>query len=82
MSSDNCDDCKDFERELEHAKVQIQTLERLIEGQKDQIDSFKETAGHGQQEMMKIFVTMQQSTMELNARLLKLVETLAVQPKK
>lgn len=82
MSSDNCDDCKDFERELEHAKIQIQTFDKLVAAQKDQIDSLKEGEGRDRQETLKVFVQMQQSTMELNARLLKLIETLAVAPKK
>lgn len=81
MSADNCDDCKDFERELEHAKTQIQTFERLVESQKDQIDHLKETVDRGGENAMKVLVQLQQLTSEQNARLLQLVEKLALSPK-
>lgn len=81
MSSDNCDDCKDFERELDHAKAQIQTFERLVETQKDQIDHLKETAGHGSETALKLVAQIQQQMMEVNARLLGLVEKIALAPK-
>lgn len=81
MSADNCDDCKDFERELEHAKTQIQTFERLVDSQKDQIEQLKESVEKGGENAMKILVQMQHSTLELNNRLLQLVEKLALSAK-
>ena len=81
MSSDNCDDCKDLEKELDHAKVQIQTFERLVDSQKEQIDHLKESIDRGGENAMKVLVQMQQITSEQNARLLQLVEKLALSPK-
>lgn len=78
MSADNCDDCKDFERELESAKSQIQTFERLVESQKEQIEHLKENMERGSGEAIKMIAQMQHSTMELNNRLLQLVEKLAL----
>jgi predicted RNase H-like nuclease (RuvC/YqgF family) len=81
VSADNCDDCKDFERELEHAKTQIQTFERLVDSQKEQIEHLKERVDRDSENAMKILVQMQHSTLELNSRLLQLVEKLALLPK-
>ncbi len=79
MSVENCDDCKDFERELDHAKIQIQTLERLIESQKDQIEGFKEEMARGSEQALKLMVDFQMKSLEINNRLMILVEKLAMQ---
>ncbi len=74
MSADNCGDCKELEKELDYAKVQIQTLDRLIESQKDQIDHLQESVTRGTEQGMKVMMELQRVSMEVNARLIALVE--------
>ncbi len=81
MSADNCDDCKELEKELEHAKFQIQTIERLIESQKGQIEHLQESMTRSTEQAMKLMMELQRVSMEVNARLIALVEKIAVSNK-